>query len=213
LRDILTRAGVRPALALARMDGGPTGDLRLQRWRTGEIELMGIMWVTRDPGRRDQQGVILQDADVPYDFLLTLASPRWIYDLRTHRNWGRQRQVKLSLRPGHATFLALMPDAAPALVATLEPSVVAPGQTAELRVSVPDAVGDHAVWVTAIKPDGSEADWVRAARVIPRGETVGVPVPIALNDSSGRWMVRLKELYTNRKMEASLVVEPKKSGP
>lgn len=210
-RALLGRAGVVAPLTLVRADGGPTEDVRVQRWCNGGVELMGIM---REPERLPhQRGLLLRETDTPSDFVLTLPTPRRVYDLRAHADLGQQHLVRLNLRSGHATFLALMPDAAPALAATLEPSAVSPGQTVVLRVSVPDAVGDHAVWVTAIKPDGSEADWVRAARVIPRGETVGVPVSIALNDPSGRWVVRLKELYTNRMMDTSLVVEPQKSGP
>ena len=203
-RALLEPAGVTPPLTLVRADGKPTEDLRVQRWRTGEIELVGIM---REPEQRDIYRLNLKVSDAPADFVVTLAVPRRVYDLRDHRDLGRQSEFRLRLNAGRATFLALLPEAALASAAMLEPSAVAPGQTAALRVSVPDAVGDHAVWVTAIKPDGREADWIRIAKKIPRGETVRIPIPTALNDPAGRWVIRLRELYTNRLMEIPLSVE------
>lgn len=41
-----------PPLTLVRADGKPAGDIRVQRWRTGEIELVGIMG---EPERRPRQ--------------------------------------------------------------------------------------------------------------------------------------------------------------
>lgn len=202
---LLGQAGVVAPLTLVRADGGPTGDVRVQRWRNGGIELVGLM--RESVQRPGQRALILQESDAPADFVVTLAAPRQVYDLRDHRDWGRQREIRLRLNTGRATFLALLPEAAPELQASLSSEGVRLGETVELRVSVPDAVGDHAVWVTAIKPDGREADWMRAARVIPRGESVGVPVPMALNDQQGQWTVRLKELVTGRLMEFPLLVE------
>lgn len=203
-RALLGQAGVVAPIALVRADGKPTEDLRVQHWRTGEIELVGIM---REPERRpSQRELILKESDEPADFVVTLVAPRWVYDLRDHRDWGRQREIRLRLNAGRATFLALLPDAAPALQASLSLEGVQLGETPELRVVLPGAVGAHAVGVTVVKSDGTEADWLRAMRVISRGETVHVPIPIALNDPIGRWVVRLKELYTNRLMEISLVV-------
>ena len=203
-RVLLGQAGVAAPLMLVRADGRPTGDVRVQRWRTGEIELVGIV---QEPELRPGQGeLILKESDAPADFVLTLDKSRWVYDLRDQRDLGKQSEIRLRLSTGRATFLALLPEAAPELRALLSSEGVRLGETPELRVNLPGATGAHAVRMTAVKPDGSEADWVRAVRVVPRGEAVRLPIPIALDDPVGRWMVSVKDLYTNRVVEVPFTV-------
>lgn len=203
-RALLEQAGVVAPLTLVRADGGPTGDVRVQRWRNGEIEWVGIM---REPERRlSLHRLVMKATDTPHDFVLTLPTPKRVYDLRAHQDLGQQHQVRLNLRPGRATFLALLPDAAPALEVTLASGAVEPGQVAELLLRVPGAAGDHAIRISVVKPDGSEADWVQAVRVIPRGKKIRLSLPVALNDPSGHWVIRLQELYTRRVKELLLSV-------
>ena len=203
-RALLDQAGVAAPFTLVRADGSATGNLQTQRWRTGEIELLGLMRDPETPPR--QYALTMKERDAPADFVLKLASPRWIYDLRDHRDLGRQSEIRLKLNVGRATFLALLPEAAPALQAMLSSEVVQPGETPELQVKAPQAVGAHAVWMTVVKPDGIEADELRATRVIQRGEIVRLPLPVALNEARGRWLVRLRELYTGRLTELPLSV-------
>jgi hypothetical protein len=204
LRTLLAQAGIRSALTLARADGRPMGDLRVQRWRNGEIELVGIM---QEPERASNlTSVSLHEGSSPREFVLTLPVPRHIYNLRTHEDLGQQTRLRLQLRPGRATFLALLPNAAPMVHATIELQEVQPGETPELHLSVPNAIGAHVVLVTATKPDRTEADWMRRVAVIPRGKTMRVPIPIALNDPAGCWVVHVRELYTDQLIEMQMVV-------
>jgi hypothetical protein len=203
-RALLGQAGVVARMTLARVDGGPRDDIRVQRWQNGKIELVGIMRESeRQPRQRE---LTLKKDDRPADFVLTLATPRQVYDLRDHRDLGQQGKVTLQLSVGRATFLALLPEAVPELHASLSQQTVHPGDTANLRVASPGAMGDDAIAITALKPDGTEADWLRSVRVVPRGEAVRIPIPLALNDAAGRWVVRVKELYANHLMEIPLVV-------
>jgi hypothetical protein len=206
LLALLAPAGVRPAMALARVDGKPTGDVRVQRWRNGETEVVGI---AKEPERGSFLGKLISPAPPEFTtYTLTLPTPRRAYDLRQHRDLGGRTNVQLQLRPGHAVFLALLPDAAPEILATIEPSEVHPGETPALRLTMPTAVGDTAVLITVQRPNGVEADFMRIAAVVPRDGTLRAVIPIAINDPEGLWTIRIRRLYGEQTQPLLLRIAP-----
>lgn len=112
----------------------------------------------------------------------------------------------MRLNAGRAAFLALLLGAALELRASLSSATVRFGEAPELRMNLPGVPGAGAVLATAVDPNGGEADWIRTVPVVPRDEVVRLTIPIARDDPVGRWVVSMKDLYTNRMVEVPFTV-------
>jgi hypothetical protein len=85
---------------------------------------------------------------------------------------------------------------------------VAPGQTAVLRLKVPEAAGLHALKLTAKRPDGTAADYWEHVVIVGR-EPKEVPLPVAFNDPAGVYSLTVRDLFDRKTAHSvSLTVQP-----
>ena len=94
LLDLLKRAGVVPALALARPDGRRALDIETQQWRNGAATLVALQ-------RASPEGTAAEPVRV------TLRKTARIYDLRARRDLGTTRSFEVALDPVAPALLRL----------------------------------------------------------------------------------------------------------
>lgn len=182
-RQLLATADVEAAVKLEaygyrRRHSTYAGNVRLQRWRNGGIDLIALH---REIGTREQVRT-------------TLDEPRHVYDLRDGLYIGEVKSWMNEVIPSRARFLALLPHRCPPPKLDL-PAEAQRGTRVALQLSVPGAAGVHALKVTAAQPDGSAATfWEQVVTVTDKPVTVTLPV--AHNDPTGTWRITVTDSYT-----------------
>lgn len=198
-RELFGQAGVTPAIDLCQYKGPrELGNVKVQRWRNGGMQIVSVF---RETGEQVKAHVILGSE-----------APKWVYDLRNDMAVGLVNagwfggDFVMDVLPSRATFFALLPGALPKPVLELASSKAAPGQTAVLRLKVPEAAGLHALKLTAKRPDGTPADYWEQVVIVGR-EPKEVPFPVAFNDPVGDYVLTARDLFDRKTAHSvSLVV-------
>jgi hypothetical protein len=94
LLDLLARAGVEPAFALARADGRRALDIETQQWRNGATTIVALQ-------RASPEGTAAEPVR------LKLRKTARVYDLRARRDLGTTRSLDVALDPVAPTLLRL----------------------------------------------------------------------------------------------------------
>lgn len=180
ISDLIGRGGVRPALGLTNAQGERLRNVETERWMNGPVQVLSVF---RHQGQ-------------PEPATLTLPAAIYAYDLKNHKDLGKQQAFNFTITPYRAQFFALSPQ--PLKPVELKPAPsVAPGGLQRVTVTATLPAGQQAVRVQVKLPDGSSADWIDRVVVADRkGATVDVPV--AFNDPKGTWTVSATDLYTNK---------------
>lgn len=189
LSKLLDQAGVKPGLARVDSKGQRLRNLEVTRWVNGPVQIVSLF---RHQGTAESVKVSLPKAG-------------YVYDLKNHRDLGRQQSFQVTLTPYRAMFYALSPE--PLKPATLKaaPSVARGGvQRVQLASTVPR--GNQAVKVEVKLPGGANADWIDPVTVVD-GKGAAVDVPVAFNDPTGKWTVQATELYTGKTVTAPFEVK------
>jgi hypothetical protein len=200
-RQLFSEAGVRPAIDLRQYKGAKElGNVKVQRWRNGDMQLVSVF---RETGEQ-----------LKAHFITGGGTTNWVYDLRNdlavgfvNAGWFGGDFV-MDVLPSQATFFALLPRKLPMPVLELASSKVAPGQTAVLRLKVPEAAGLHVFKLTAARPDGTAADYWEQVVIVGR-EPKEVPLPVAFNDPAGVYSLTVRDLFDRKTAHSvSLTVQP-----
>jgi len=141
---------------------------------------------------------------------LDLPRPLCVYDLKAHKDLGREQAVSLAVTPYRALFYALAPQPLEPVELKAAPSLP-PGSVQRVTVTSTLPEGQQAVKLQVRLPDGSVADWVDAA-VVTDKQGVVVDVPVAYNDPEGTWTVNVTELYTGATTAAQFTVKSLEGG-
>ncbi len=189
-RRLFGQAGVSPAIDLRQYKGPKElGNVKVQRWRNGDMQLVSVF---RETGEQIKAHVITGGG-----------TANWVYDLRSDMALGLINagwfggDFVMDVIPSRATFFALMPRELPPPALELVSAKVAPGDTAVLRLSVPEAAGLHALKLTAARPDGTPAEYWEQVVVVGR-EPKDVPLPVAFNDPAGVYVLTVRDVFDRK---------------
>jgi hypothetical protein len=189
-RWLFGQAGVSPTIDLRQYKGPKElGNVKVQRWRNGEMQLVAVFRETGSP--------------VSAHFITGSGATNWVYDLRTDMAVGKINggwfggDFVMDVPPSRATFFALLPRELPRPALELASSQVAPGRTAVLRLSVPEAAGLHALKLTAARPDGTPAAYWEQVVIVGR-EPKEVPLPVAFNDPVGIYVLTVRDVFDRK---------------
>jgi len=180
--------GVRPAATVDSDD--PQVLLNTGAWRAGKLLVYGVqMRNYRYGGGR---------------YVLRLAEPRHVYDLRDGKYLGRKRELSA---PAYRTrFFVLAADEVAPVVASVDKRGYSPGETVSLRLSrgKGSPEGIYPVAVTLWDPSGAEQLWARRAVVMERTETVRLQ--LGLNAAGGQWELAVRDLVTGETTDLGFTV-------
>jgi hypothetical protein len=189
-QELFGQADVRPAIDLRQFKGAKeVGNVSVQRWRNGGMQLVSVF---RETGEQ-----------IKAHFIMGRGTTNWVYDLRSDMSLGLinggwfKGDFVMDVIPSRATFFALLPRELPRPALVLASGKVASGETAVLRLSVPEAVGLHALKLTATRPDGTPADYWEQVLIVGR-EPKEVLLPVAFNDPAGDYVLTVRDLFDRR---------------
>ena len=189
LDKLFTSAGVQPVVRTLTEDGTPVRNLETIRWQNGKIELVALF---RHKGE-------------PADVKVSVPASKHVYDLRNRRYLGHQQTFSTRLLPSRPTFLVLSSEELPQLQPSLSQAEVQRGDSPELRLAIPNAAGLHALRIRAETPSGDRADWLAKVLLVGKDPQT-VTLPIAYNDPTGQWKIRIIDLYTQKAEQVVLTV-------
>lgn len=195
-RGALALAAVRPAVSL-RLDPEDAGRSAVYCYEAGETMFAGVL-VT---GLKDAQ-------DVP----ATLTFPRegFLYDVREGRLLGQGRAIEKRLRAADGALFALLPAKIERLTVTPEAPARRPGELIRYRAQL-EAQGKLpglAVFrVEIVAPDGQPRSHYNL-NLTARDSRAEGAFQSALNDTPGRWTIRITDLVTRVAGSASVELKP-----
>ncbi len=172
--------GVRPAAWVDSDD--PAVVLETRAWRVGR----NILYAAQMANWKYQGG----------RYVLRLARPMHIYDLKAGKYLGRRRSATLPAR--RARFFLLAPTPIKPVQAQLADDSLRPGDSVTVRLSVPadNPRGPYAAAVRLYDPGGMEQIWARRNPVLER--TAEISLPLGYNAAGGTWKLTVRDLATGR---------------
>jgi hypothetical protein len=184
-------------------------NVRVQRWRNGEYEIVGFF---RQVDSESRRGSCIPDSEKWPVSPERKASGRpytpfpYVYDLKNRLTVGQANWFIVPIDPGRAVFYARLPGPVPPMVVEL-PKTAKRGAPVEVKLSVPAARGLHAIKVRALLPDGTPAKfWEQTVQVAK--EPVVVTLPLAWNDPAGTWTITCTDLFgTDTAQTVKIIVE------
>lgn len=190
-------AGVRPEFTVTDEQGRPISGVETHVFRNGDVTILSLL---SNPSLRvDELG--------PPDFRsnehfaqrrslkLTLPEAFSVYELRTGKVLGRQRELRFDLDPYQPVIYAVSAEPLPALTVSA-PTRIARGETGHLGISfghTPAAV--HVLHVEVTDPAGRAISGYSGNVRAPQGRAVW-SIPVAFNDAVGTWHVRVKDVLS-----------------
>jgi hypothetical protein len=189
-------AGVAPAALIQDAEGRPRQDVTCAQFQHGSAS---YLLVVRD--------FLSTESDSPA-VRLALPHRAQVYEVREARDLGETDRVDMSLAPGGAQVLALLPAKAAAIEATVSPRRAAAGDRVRLRVRVrPEALAGAGlgVRVEVLNPAGSPIPWYARTVVLTDG-TGTATLTLARNELPGTYTFVARELASGNTARATLAV-------
>lgn len=205
LSGILSKAGVRPWIEVSSTGGRPLQQAQIARYKFGNAEIVAIVKENVALARAvGQDGVTTyNDANLGQVAKqeLTIKLPRKFHvaDVRTGKNLGFTDVVQSSILVGDALVLAITPAVAELNLAG--PASAQTGQHVSFNLST--APGARLVRCHVSAPDGSHLPIYSKNVLVEKGRGT-FTVPFALNDPTGKYLVRATDVVTGNSAEARI---------
>ena len=197
LLDLFKAVGVQPAVEIAPYKNETkrrfVGNVRVQRWKNGENEIMAVF---RQTG--------IRETEEKWVNISRFDGRRYVYDIRHgipvgygiggDRNGVPGSWWLSDLVPARASFFALTPGELQAPHVELA-AAAKRGTRLALKVRVPGAKGLHALRLRVRTPEGRPFEpWEQT--VLTDAAGTSVPLPLAVNDPAGRWELTVTDSFS-----------------
>jgi hypothetical protein len=187
--------------------GRPLRAVRQVRFRRGGTRLLGLL---RHIGF---------DENRPVPAVVRWRGRLWAYNVRTGERYGYTDRVRVTLKPGDAVVLGLLPYEVQG-VEVVAPRTVAAGGDLRVRVRLRwrkrkasshlDLSG-HVWHLRLFLPDGRRRREYSRTAYTDRPEAT-FTIPLAYNDPPGRWQVVVQHINTGLRGEQVVRVHAEGSG-
>ncbi|NPV46074.1 MAG: hypothetical protein HPY69_03885 [Armatimonadetes bacterium] len=206
LRGLYELAGARSPAKVTAPDGGPLPVTEARQWRTGNGLLLGIWRRMENAWFNPSGGVI---AGPPQPARVSFDGKRHVYDLRAGKYLGQVSRVETQLRWGRASFFLALPYQITGLQASLSTARPQRGEvvTATVRLRGSGKITERLpVWVEITDPAGNRPLWGRQTMLLTGGAGQ-IRLPVAHNDTPGKWRLRATELFSGKSAEVAWTVQ------
>lgn len=132
----------------------------------------------------------------PRRLRLVLPGQPHVYDVRTGQFIGRQSDVEFTLDPYEPAVYALLPVQATELRITV-PKRVSLGTTAQVGFSTDSSAAASVFHVDVTDPSGNVVGHYSGNFFGVEGRG-GIQIPFAVNDSPGKWEVKVRDVLTGK---------------
>jgi hypothetical protein len=196
LSQILDTAGVKPPFAIRRRDGRRPTDVVTYSFRNGEVTILALQ-------RDHLSGSQVEKRE---DVIVQLPRTFSVYNLRARRPVGTTDQVEVELGRVEPVLLSLSKTSIP------PPSIMGPGraplgENAEFSIKTHSTAALDVLHLEVVDPDGAIVEHY-SGNVISSGGTALHVLPLALNDKTGVWKLRVAELSSGGSATAEFQVAP-----
>jgi hypothetical protein len=205
---LLASADVRPEFSVTDQQGKPVQGVETHLFRNGDVYLVALL---SNPSLRvDELGPpdfrSNEHFAVRRSLRLTLPQSMTAYDIRAGKELGRQKELAVDLDPYEPVVFAVSAQPLPSLVMAA-PARVARGSTGHVAIRFGGATPaeTHVLNIDVTGPDGREVSCYSGNLLAPHGQAEW-PLPIAFNDASGKWSVRVKDLLSGQWRSAEIEV-------
>ena len=131
----------------------------------------------------------------------------FVYDVRAGKPLGETDSVEMTLVPGQAKLLALLPYDVAGIQLRAAPEVRA-GADLDVEIVFPSSVppqARHCVRVGLFDPQRQPLGHY-AQNALAGADKIHTTIPLALNDALGQWAVRATDIATGRTTETAFTV-------
>ncbi|HUS05556.1 MAG TPA: hypothetical protein VMZ52_04640, partial [Bryobacteraceae bacterium] len=196
--DLLRSAGVRPAFAVTDMAGRPPVGVEVHTFRNGGATIVAL--ATNPQLRVDELGPPEFRSNErfakPVTARLTFPAELFVYDIRAGKPLGKRKDMAVTVQPYEPLIYSFSPVPLPAFEISL-PARAERGSNIHvgLRTAVSSPASQHVMHAEVVDPSGKVVDHYSGNLLAPNG-SAGKLIPIALNDSPGRWELRVRDVLT-----------------
>ncbi len=204
----MASAGVKPEFAVTGADGKPLTGIETHSFRNGAVTLIALM--TNPQLRVEELGPPEFKSNdrfaKPTPVTLSLPGQRTVYDVRAGKSLGSSAKLNLTVPPYDPVILAIAPLPLPDLELSA-PERAARGGSLDVAVHFahPSTAGSHVIRVDIAGPDGKVMPHYSGNWIAPHGEAAHA-IPLALNDSPGKWEIRVHDLISGQRKTATVEV-------
>jgi hypothetical protein len=142
----------------------------------------------------------------PVDVTVTLPSSAWIYDARSGKPLGENRDMRVTVMPYEPVILVAVPRPLPKLQVAA-PARARRGSVATFGITAAATqAATHVIHVDVLDPQGNRLLAYGGNLLAPRGSAAKA-IPLAVNDPAGDWTIRIRDLLSGQTETRTLVVE------
>jgi hypothetical protein len=205
----LLKEGVdRPAYSVTVQPGASVVGIETHVFRNGGIDVVALhtnpQLSVADLG--PPETISNRRFESPQTVSLNLPGDFFVYDVRAAQALGKRRQLTVTLDPYQPSVFALAPDAVPPLRLQM-PARLGRGETGHIGMGFlgvsPAAV--HVFHVDVVDPSGKIVSQYSGNLLAPNGHATKL-LPLAVNDSTGKWEIRAKDLLSGQTQVSSVEV-------
>ncbi len=140
------------------------------------------------------------------DWQIDIGPKKEVYDCLAGKYLGRINKIPAISANRFRALYALLPYKVKALTVTPAKSAAKPGERIPVEIKIvtdKGSPGNHGTHVTVLDPAGKEAEHYSGNFLLKNGKGV-FELPFALNDSPGKWKLKVKDAATGMTGEASV---------
>jgi hypothetical protein len=208
MSDLMNASGMKPRIVVGDVKHKPEVGLIVRTFRNGGVKLLSIQ--TNPQQRVDELGPPDFKSNSRFGKEMTghVALPKamYVYDTRAMKSLGRVTSLTVKVDPYEPTIYTLSEEALPKLnVAVSEMAKL--GSRVEIALNENGASSQTQVYhVQVIDPSGKETLQYSQNVVAHDGAAV-LDIPLAVNDASGEWAIKVRNLLSGEVITRSIHVQ------
>ncbi len=207
LENLLRSNGINPEISVTDSAGHPVVGVELHLFENGGARLITLL--SNPQSRVDELGPpdfrSNRRFESPVTVNVTLPAPMYLYDVRQSKALGRHASLTVTIDPYEPTVLAASPAALPGLRIGA-PTEVKRGSSMRVSVDLPQTpAAVHVVHVDVIDPNGERVLYY-SGNVPANGGHAMKLLPLAQNDLTGIWTLRIRDLLSGQRKNIQVKV-------
>ena len=209
LRRLFMESGVHPEFTVTDESGETPVGVETHLFRNGGIQIVALL--TNPELRVDEMGPPEFKSNDRFaktrELKLSLPQEMFVYDVRASKALGKEKEVTVRLEPYEPAIFAVSPVAFSDLD-VLSPVRMRRGETAQIGMSFGrrSPADTHVFHMDVMDPFGKTLDYYSGNIIASHGHA-SKALPLAFNDSTGRWKVQVKDLLSGQARTVSVEVE------
>jgi hypothetical protein len=198
--DLLRESRVRPEFAVTDDAGHAVVGVETHLFRNGAVYLVGL--ASNPQLRVDELGPpefkSNERFEKPRTVKLRLPAEMYVYDVRAAKALGKRKEIAVALDPYEPTIYAASPVAIPEL-RVAAPARVRRGQTGQIALSfgTRSPAATHVLHIDVVDPSGKIMPCYSDNLLAAGGRSLKL-LPVAANDATGKWEVRVRDLLSGQ---------------